>query len=90
MTIFRYNEDAMNLFAIIGTVFILFCAYRLVRIIWRKEVMVSSRWWTMYHWEPADGRTGKFVSDLVMSALLLAMALAVVVFWTASGAARWS
>ena len=29
----------MNLFAIIGTLFILFCAYRLARIIWRKEVI---------------------------------------------------
>ena len=80
----------MNLFAIIGTLFVLFCAYRLVRIIWRKEVMVMSRWWTTYHWEPANGRTGKYVSDLVMSALLLVMAIVVVVVWTGSGAARWS
>ena len=80
----------MNLFAITGTVFIFFCVYRLVRIIWRKEVMVMSRWWITYHWEPANGRTGKYVSDLVMSALLLVMAIVVVVIWTESGAARWS
>ena len=79
----------MNLFAIIGILFVGFCAYRLIRIVWRREIMIFDRWWMTYHWEPADGRTGKYVSDLIMSALLLGMGILVVVVWTNSGAATW-
>ena len=79
----------MNLFAVIGALFVAFCFYRLVRIVWRKEVMVMSRWWTIYRWEPANGRKGKYFSDLILSALLLGMAILVLVVWTRSGAARW-
>jgi hypothetical protein len=78
----------VNLFAVIGTLFILFCAYRLIRIISRKEIMIMHRWFG-YHWEPVDGRTGQYAYQLIMSTLLLGMGFLVVWAWTSSGDAKW-
>ena len=80
----------MNPFAIVGTLFVGFCTYRLLRIVLRKEVIVMDRWWMTYHWEPADGRRDQYWFSLIMSALLLIVAILVVAGWTVSGAATWS